>query len=237
MKSLVGRYESGEHLAVWEALRDGRATTEEETQVADLTMGRVSEAIDVIIERLEAAGWVWAYPGVPRRGVATAEDVAAVSAMESKIGPLPAALRSCLLLVGEVNLAGTLPSWSFTTNAEIEPWDKPVVRADPLWLEPATRLRWQLEDVPTPQEGEAPQPWVWWFSGDAVQKAGLSGSGHFLQLPFEGADPTLIHAQRPGITLVDYLRASLRLGGFPGFEFEAKVPGLVKELAFGLPSF
>jgi hypothetical protein len=237
MTSLVVRYESGDHLAVWAEIDEGRATPEESARVADLMMGRVSQAVDLIIERLEAAGWLWAFPDAPRRELPTSEDVEAVAAMEAQIGPLPAALRSCLLVVGGVFLGGTYPGWTFTTESQI--WgheDKPVVYADPLALEPANRLIWGLEDAPDSRPGEPTDPWEWFFSGDDLQKAGVSGGGDSLQMPFDGADPVLLHAQRPGLTLVEYLRTTLRFGGFPGFEFEAEVPDLIKEIAVGLPS-
>jgi hypothetical protein len=237
MTFLVERYESGEHLAVWAKINEGRAAPEESARVADLTMGRVSQAVDLIIERLEFAGWLWSYPDAPRRELPSSEDVEAVAAMEAQIGPLPAALRSCLLLVGGVFLGGTFPSWTFTTDAGGEDGDKPVVYADPLALQPANRLIWGLEDAPDSRPRELlADPWEWFFSGDDLQKAGVSGGGDSLQMPFDGVDPVLILARRPGITLVEYLRTTLRFGGFPGFEFEADLPDLIKEIAVGLPS-
>jgi hypothetical protein len=237
MTSLVDRYESGDHVAVWAEIHEGRATPEESGRVADLTMGRVSQAVDLIVERLEAAGWVWAFPDAPRRELPTSEDVEAVAAMEAQIGPLPAALRSCLLLVGGVFLGGTYPGWAFTTECQVPGHgDKPVVYADPLTLDPANRLIWGLADAPASRPGEPTDPWEWIFSPDNIAKAGFSGAFDSLQMPSVGPDPVLNAAQRPGIMLVDYLRTTLRFGGFPGFEFEADVPDLIKEIAVGLPS-
>jgi hypothetical protein len=153
--------------------------------------------------------------------------------MEERIGALPAVLRSCLLQVGGVFLGGSHPSWTFTTDAEMnDEKDKPLFLADPLALPTASLLVEQMED----EEGQRPDaPWELWFSGDYVQKALLSGGGDALQMPCSGPDPILISGQRGELWLVDYLRTSLRFGGFPGFEFAEQIPDLIKELAIGLP--
>ena len=110
MVSLAARYERGEHAAVWDELRDQAISPADAAAVAELTMRRVARNVDVVVDRLGAAGWRWAYPEMVRQAPTDA-DLQAVIAVEERLGPLPVAMRACLMYVGEVWLCGTLPGW------------------------------------------------------------------------------------------------------------------------------
>lgn len=54
---------------------------------------------------------------------------------------------------------------------------------------------------------------------DELHKADISGGTHDVLLPDASADPVLLGARgRPGVTFVEYLRAAVAHGGFPGWE-------------------
>ncbi len=234
MQSIGARYEGGDHVGVWDDIRKGWISKEDSAIVAELTMRRVSAAVDIIIERLNSYGWLWSFSATPPREYSSTRDLEALILIEERIGPLPAALRSCLLHVTGVSLGGTFPGWSFTTHWELQSGDskKPLVYADPLSLPTATDL---LIQIPESVGQDSPQ-WEWLFTGDYLRKAGMSGGGDFLRMPCIGPDPYLDAGKWPVMTLVEYLRLSLRYGGFPGFAFASNIPELVRELAQGLPT-
>lgn len=130
--SLAARYERGEHVAVWDELRRGPVSPADAAAVAEATMQRVARNVDVVVGQLRAAGWRWAYPEMARQAPAD-EDMQAITTLEALLGPLPPALRACLMHVGEVWLCGTLPGWD-------PPWfafgdlDAYPAMADPLVL-------------------------------------------------------------------------------------------------------
>jgi len=97
--SLAARYERGEHAAVWAELRHQPVSAADAAAVAELTMRRVARNVDVVVDRLRAAGWRWAYPETARQAPTDA-DLAAIATVEERLGPVPAALRACLMHVG-----------------------------------------------------------------------------------------------------------------------------------------
>jgi hypothetical protein len=103
---LLDRYRAGDHLAVWDELRHGQAEPTEAVAVCDATMQRVAENVDLIVDYLDSAGFRFAYPDM-RRHPATPDDLQALDDLNSRLGAIPAALRSCLAIVGEVWLCGT----------------------------------------------------------------------------------------------------------------------------------
>lgn len=63
-------------------------------------------------------------------------------------------------------------------------------------------------------------PWRFELAPDELHKAKISGGTHDVLLPTINADPIIEGVnRRPEVTLVTYLRISLGLGGFPGFQF------------------
>ena len=236
MVSLAARYERGEHAAVWAELRHQPVSAADAAAVAELTMRRVARNVDVVVERLHAAGWRWAYPELVRQAPTDA-DLAAITALEERLGPLPVALRACLMQVGEVWLCGTLPGWE-------PPWfafddlDAYPVTGDPLVLPSAAWLAAKLAEWDSNEWVEPKRPFRFGFAPDELTKAGISGRTHDMVLPDSTADPPLLRVEyREGVTLVEYLRASLGHGGFAGAEFMATPPPLLAEITCQLVPF
>jgi hypothetical protein len=244
--SLAARYECGEHVAVWEELRHQPVSAADAAAVAEATMRRVARNVDVVVDRLRAAGWRWAYQERVRQAP-TDDDLRAIAAVEERQGPLPVALRACLMHVGEVCLCGTLPGWEppwyWFDDFVLDPGTYPVM-GDPLVL---PRTAWMAEDWPSwmagdlaglgSDDGVEPRR-LYLFAPDEVRKAGMSGGDHYLMLPPAAADPPLVGVEhREGVTLVEYLRASLAHGGFAAAEFMAAPPSLLAEISGELVPF
>jgi hypothetical protein len=245
--SLAARYERGEHVAVWEKLRHQPVSAVDAAAVAEATMRRVARNVDVVVDRLSAAGWRWAHPEHLRQAPTDA-DLQAITAIEGRMGPLPVALRACLMHVGEVCLCGTLPGWEppwygFDDYAFHDRGTYPVM-GDPLVLPQAA---WMAEDWPSWTDGdlagrgrddEAEPERLYLFAPDELHKAGISGGDHYLMLPAAAADPPLVGVEhREGVTLVEYLRASLAHGGFAAAEFMTPPPSLLAEISGELVPF
>ncbi|TQS27012.1 hypothetical protein [Microbispora sp. KK1-11] len=89
--------------------------------------------VDVVVERLIAAGYAFAFPEWVRQ-VPTDDDLIAVRRAEQVIGPMPLALRACLEIVGGVDLCGdggaVLPHVSY----HADPYEESDLYPDPLVL-------------------------------------------------------------------------------------------------------
>jgi hypothetical protein len=233
---LIDRYLAGDHEAIWEDIRARNAPTPDDAEVATELMRRVAHNVDLVVSRLAGIGWRWAYPD-SRRIQPTSDDLTALGQLESRLGPLPLALAACLREVGEVWLCGTLPSASPPTYAFDDLQEYPVL-ADPLVLPAAA---WVLEELELWDKDDwitSKRPFELEFAPDELHKANISGSTHNLILPSHDVDPILSGVQgREGVTLVEYLRSSLKWGGFPGFEFVGTPPGLIAHLAKDLLEF
>jgi len=88
--SLIDGYLAGDHGAVWDDIRARNAPTPEDAAVATELMRRVAHNVEVIVARLDEAGWRWAYPDT-RRPPST-EDLESLAELEERLGPLPLAL-------------------------------------------------------------------------------------------------------------------------------------------------
>ncbi|MGI8447482.1 MAG: hypothetical protein ACR2MP_09955 [Streptosporangiaceae bacterium] len=198
--------------------------------VAAELMSRVAANVDTLVHRLDAAGWRWAYPEM-RRCPPDEEDKQAVTAIENAIGPLPLALRALLLHVGEAWLCGSFPSWSPPAYAFDDLAEYPVM-ADPLVLPSAKWMLQELTGWDTDDWCQPKRPWRFGLAPDEILKAGISGGTLCLLLPTTDSDPVIENEdwQRADMTLIAYLRTSLRFAGFPGFEFRKPIPPLVTEL-------
>jgi hypothetical protein len=234
--SLAARYERGEHVAVWEELRRQPVGAADSAAVAEVTMRRVARNVDVVVDRLRAAGWRWAYPAMARQAPTDA-DLAAIAAVEERLGPIPAALRACLMHVGEVWLCGTLPGWEppWFAFGDLEAY--PAI-GDPLVLPPAAWMAQDLAEQDSDEWVQPKRPYRFAFAPDELHKAGISGGTHDMMLPASTAAPPLLGVEyREGVTLVEYLRASLARGGFAGAEFMTAPPPLLAEVTRGLVPF
>lgn len=234
--SLAARYGRGEHAAVWDELRHRPVSPADSAAVAEATMRRVARNVDIIVEQLRAAGWRWAYPEMARQAPADA-DIQAITILEQHLGPLPAALRACLMQVGEVWLCGTLPGWD-------PPWfafgdlDTYPAMGDPLVLPSARWLAEELAEWDSSEWVEVKRPFRFGFAPDEQHKAGISGRTHDMALPASTADPPLHGIEyRQDVTLVEYLRVSLAHGGFAGAQFMTALPPLLTTISSELLPF
>lgn len=234
--SLVNRYLAGEHINVWDDIRARNAPTPDDAAVATELMRRVAHNVEVIVARLDDAGWRWAYPDT-RHTPPSIEDLDSLTELEARLGPLPLALTACLREVGEVWLCGTLPTWSPPGYAFDDLHEYPVL-ADPLVLPAATWVLQALKEWDEDDWIQPKRPFELEFAPDELHKANISGSTHDLILPSHDVDPILSGIQgREGVTLVEYLRSSFKWGGFPGFEFMATSPELISGLSKELLAF
>ncbi|MQY04809.1 hypothetical protein [Actinomadura macrotermitis] len=212
MASWISRYRDGELYPVWQEMRAGvpGALREDAEEVVRETMTRVALNCDVIVERLNEAGFVFAMPD-DTRVRPTAADTRAIAQLERSFGELPLALRGCFEHVGSVDLLGdggaALPHVSYHQD----PHEESGLLPDPLCLPSAADFLSLAESFR--DGGTVP------FAPDDLHKANISGSSHSLELPGSPVDPVLDGVpRRPGITLVEYLRLSLAWGGFPGYD-------------------
>jgi len=117
MSRWIERYRSGQRRQVWtemtslgadvradaDGLQDARVITRE-------TMVRARHNVERVIEELHARGFEFeADPLVPPSSGTAAQ----LDALEAEIGLLPLALRAWFEEVGQVNLNGRHPAWSF----------------------------------------------------------------------------------------------------------------------------
>lgn len=235
MTSWTHRYRSGDHLAVWNEIRAlgpsgvPQHLAEDAEEVARETMSRVAVNVDLIVQRLGNAGYQFASPGNFRQPP-TPEDLVAIGRLEEAVGPLPLALRTCLLTVGHVDLCGDggplLPHVSYHGN----PTEEAGLLPDPLVL-PAARF---LLDDWEEWAGESGTGFRFAFAPDELHKANISGATHDVEVPGSSPDPELLSVERrEGITLVEYLRISITWGGFPGYDalpVDLRVPSMIEDL-------
>ena len=218
------RYLRGEYEKVWFEIRhlsQSTLTTDRATDiesVAVATMQRVATNIDILVDHLVQIGWHFATPQSIRI-LPTDQDVVGIEQIENVIGPLPIALKACLLFVGGVHLAGSFPGNERPTYLFGETLEQNAILADPLSLPTGYWLDYSYQEWREDHNGVV--PFHFEFAPDEYHKANYSGGSHMIQLPKMVIDPVIegVH-NRPQITLVEYLRTSIRWCGFPGYEFE-----------------
>ncbi|SDC62754.1 hypothetical protein [Actinokineospora iranica] len=232
MTSYFLRYLHGEREAVWTELRAlgpvPDALAEDVAAVADETMVRVSQHVARIAAALPELDWVSSDRLVSPHQPPTEGDHALIDELVDKIGGLPYALEACLRRVGEVWFAGDCDALYLTYHQEPAPTTTApgAEYPDPLCLGNAysLHLEWEERDDPT--------EFAFALAPDEYVKTNVEGGTHDIDLPAQVADPVLRGvAGRPGITLVDYLRESVRWGGFPGYSF---APDLAPEVLITL---
>jgi hypothetical protein len=217
----MSRYVAGEREVVWNEIRalgdipDERV--DDVTAVADETMRRVARHVARIAERLAGLGFVPADDRIPVFEPPTDADREELDRIEEELGGLPAAFAACLRQVGAVDFTGDCPALrlSYHERRAVSGMPPGADFPDPLVIPSIEFLSYRWEDR------EEDEEFVFPFAPDELHKANISGGTHDLYLP-DSADPVLDGvAGRPGITLVEYLRTSIRWGGFPGWEFAA----------------
>jgi len=220
---LLQRYHDGEHEQVWADLRElGPAVRDDGVlddarMVAVETMRRVRHNVEVLRRRLDDAGYRFKDPG--RVHLPPPTDVTArLDRFEELNGPLPLSLRAFYEVVGTVDFT---QSWDQLVNwyererrsAPTDPIEY-LGEYDPLMIEPLidTYATWDAN------HGKR----SWFLAPDECHKANYSGGMNYhVLLPDDGADFRvygMIMSEESlfGEHFVDYLRQTLRGGGFRG---------------------
>ncbi|HEU5471858.1 MAG TPA: hypothetical protein VFV67_14500, partial [Actinophytocola sp.] len=119
MTSFLHRYTRGDHESVWRELRAlgpvPPRLRADVTAVADATMQRVARHIARITAALPHLGFI-PEATLPLHRPPTPTDHTELDTLTHEIGPLPAALASCLRHIGAVSLLGDWPPSTSTTT-------------------------------------------------------------------------------------------------------------------------
>jgi hypothetical protein len=220
--SFLQRFLRGEYEQVWADLRDlGPAVRgdvlEDANSVAVETMRRVRHNVEVLRRRLDDAGYQFKEPS--RAHVPPEADVTAqLDRFERRHGLLPLSLRAFYEVVGSVDFRQSwdqLVNW-YEREQRATPTD-PVEylgEYDPLMVEPLI-CKYAIWDADHGKRS-------WFMAPDECHKANYSGGMNYhVLLPDDGADFRIygmIMSEQSlfGEHFVDYLRETLRGGGFRG---------------------
>ncbi|WP_412555079.1 hypothetical protein [Shimia sp. MIT1388] len=241
-KSLVKRYQEGEHEQVWRELDFallpikeqfelgfGAHPSQEEThEVITLTFERVARNVDRLVTRLRDIGYQFACeaeaksPHPPRRPALAAAKLARANSLErfddlevTGSGPFPIALSLFAELVGSVDLR------QHVTDDQLDEPSDPILKTlgdwDPLEVD-FDFLQYEIGEEeaelhPLPEGGLALQPA---FAGSFEHKANISGAWNpNLRLPSYRVDP-MVFAEGIALPFTTYLRKTFARGGFFG---------------------
>lgn len=234
MAKLLDRYRAGEIGEVWQELIDLDAAVRQPAQlaaaraVADEAMTRALQNLELLVQRLRAAGYHFARPEqalVVAEGAAAAAEIAR---FEAELGPLPVAVAAFYARIVEVDLSGTFEAWE--PPGALRPESSLALLADdarcycdPLVVPPLIALRNELSERRDElEELEDDEALLVSFSGDAMAKRDGKGGLYGIVLPDPGFDTDL--EAYDATTFTDYLRDALRWGGFPGWLHYAEPP-------------
>jgi hypothetical protein len=205
--SYFRRYREGEHRQVWQELVAKRLFTVEAEDVAYLTMTRVAENFEILIERLGNCGFVFRDFGgffqdssddwVGLEPTRTQPDGAVsdrIKKLQSRFYSIPLSLRAFWEQVGGVNLIGYHPDWNLEIS-QLDPFFSSALTDD---YTDYLRNGLHLE-----------------LSPDALVKADISG-GEGYYLKSERVPDGILENEWQGLLFVEYLRSVFRWGGFPG---------------------
>lgn len=224
--------------------------------VAQTMMRRVRHNIELLIPRLRTIGYelvdgdwtsYWETKRHQKSSIATKEQakldklfrtfrppptrtLSFLKKIEKNVGTLPLSVRCWYEEVGSVNLIGTLPATA--TRKEL------TVELDPLLILPVDFLLGQFpfEDAEEWEEAREEDGTLDLdLAVDADLKYDYSGSGGYaIRLPSATFDTifdlSAYHKTSP--TFVDYLRTSLRWGGFYGLATSTEASLTPEELSF-----
>ncbi|MFM7562760.1 MAG: HEAT repeat domain-containing protein [Planctomycetota bacterium] len=242
---LLSRYERGEHIQVWNELRQhealGGKLLEEARAVAKETMARVARNADRISERLAARGWRVALfnPEMRTTPKVANEEIMQRIEKETEV-PLPLSLRAFWEMVGGINFvwdseSGHAPDFGLAL---------PMDQLDPLCVYSAElRTISDLESWVEWRQTRHPElvaPFELTLAPDHYHKADTSGGApYMIQLPFWGVDPIFANEEHE-LPFVDYLRLSFRWVCFPRLELHSAredVCQFVETMSEGLEPF
>lgn len=171
--------------------------------------------LEKIAGRLQQSGYQFAYPKYVFEPP-TGDIRARIEELEALIGPLPIFLRAAFEFLGSWNFMGDHPDWPKSAHVRL----RPVKNEQDVWFtDPFVFCSLQM--IWDDTEGwDGSSDFLLSFSGDAMTKAGYSGGLYSIKIPSQEADP-LILGEEEKLSFIEYLRQSLRYGGFAGFE---KIP-------------
>jgi hypothetical protein len=131
-------------------------------------------------------------------------------ARETMIGLMPLALRAWFEEVGQVDLNGTHPEWSFE-------YPDPLVVQAPVEFIRSEYEEWSFDRVTEWDHGSTFEVPV---APDYLHKANVSGGAPYgLTAPNPGADGLLLWKPHQ-TTFVNYLHIAFAMGGMPGWQRE-----------------
>jgi hypothetical protein len=217
--TFLERYLAGDCSAVWHELGVQVTSTEatdiilDAQKVAAETMRRVRDNVITIVRELSSIGYKFGQHsrGGKREGFVApltepSKEVAAkCENVAELIGPVPLSLQAFWSEIGSVDLRGSCPRWPAFTDALM------VCSIDDLLSDIE---EWRLEV----SEGAVDDTSQLCFnlSPDVFQKDEASGGTYSMMLPDPKMDG-VIALQDVEMPFVEYLRQTLRWGGFPGF--------------------
>lgn len=221
--NLLDRYLGGEREQVWAHMQalgpigQGHAQYDDARAVAAETMRRVRGNVELVRIRLIESGYQLAAPD--RAHVLPPADAGAqLDAFERRHGPLPLSLRAFYEFVGTVNFmqsADQLVHWHRRVQAtEPVPEVSYAGECDPLVVGPL--------DQQGAERDHRQGMYAWYLAPDECHKANYSGGMNYhVLLPNDGADFRIYgmicnEADQFGDWFVDYLRETIRGGGFRG---------------------
>ncbi|HYL44357.1 MAG TPA: hypothetical protein VEU97_13300 [Ktedonobacteraceae bacterium] len=238
MDEFLERYQRGECEQVWEELVQFQTEIRNKPlyfdalAVAQETMRRVRNNIEILILRLQELGYQFGYEWMkpfdpfgdkwvrmqPAVYTPPSSDIVSlVEAFEQQAGPLPLSLRAFYLEVGSVNFVGTHPHWEKLLE-EYNPYHLVPTTADPLFVSGfdentlADYEDWKLEC----EEDALQEPYSIEIAPDFNLKYNISGAGAYeMTVPNRAIDGLLLNEWHQ-TTFVNYLRICFRSAGLPG---------------------
>lgn len=215
MRRWIERYRDGTHRQVWiemtslgPDLRSDETALSEAAAVADETMRRARSNVERLVERLPRLGFEFQSTPLtdPSPDARTELDT-----LEREIGLLPLSLRAWFEEVGQVNLNGNHPQWTFE-------YPDPLVIDAPVEYIKSEYEAWSRDRGTGWDRGSTFEVPV---APDYLHKANVSGGMPYgLAVPNPGADGLLLWEPHQ-TTFVNYLRIAFGMGGMPGWQREA----------------
>jgi hypothetical protein len=218
--SFYERYKNGEREQVWaellsygEAIREDTRLFEDAVSVARETMSRTRYNIELLVERLKNLNYKFLLDDSTENPVPhtkpNQETTKLLGWIQQNIGAIPLSVQTFFEEVGRVNFIGAHPLLSEYSNHDVE--YKMIVLSDPLCFD-----IWQEDFDDFENQDETESACHLELAPDIYHKANISGGAPLSILIPDTAADNLLHFWDGKGTFVEYLRHSLKWGGFPG---------------------